>query len=326
MCFATRIGHVRPVGCHPLDPAVRQVRDVVELGHVHRAAGGQPQQQAVASSRPPLELPLPDHVGDPQRDLLAVAQHGRVEEVGDRLRVERGVPAGQHDRVVLAPIDRVQRDPGQIESVQHVGVAEFGGEAEAEHVERAHRPVRVEGELRHVMLAHQRFQIGPDRVRALGQDPVLLVQDLVEDRHALIGQPHLVRVRVGQAPADVDRVPLLDLGVQLTADVLDRLADPGQQRFQPGKQRLGCLGLGGRHNAASLMPESVANRMYCTGPLVPLSARNASSVPHSCRREDHQMGFRLFVSHSTPEADLPRLTALVGAIEAAAGDTVLDVI
>ena len=38
------------------------------------------------------------------------------------------------------------------------------------------------------------------------------------------------------------------------------------------------------------------------------------------------MGFRLFVSHSTPEADLPRLTALVAAIEAAAGDTKLDVI
>ena len=38
------------------------------------------------------------------------------------------------------------------------------------------------------------------------------------------------------------------------------------------------------------------------------------------------MGFRLFVSHSTPEADLPRLTALVAAIEAAAGDTELDVI
>ena len=33
------------------------------------------------------------------------------------------------------------------------------------------------------------------------------------------------------------------------------------------------------------------------------------------------MGFRLFISHSTPEADLPRLAALVAAVEAAAGDT-----
>ena len=59
------------------------------------------------------------------------------------------------------------------------------------------------------MLAHQRLQIGPDRVRPLGQDPVLLVQDLVEDRDALVGQAHLVRVRIAQAPADIDRVPVL---------------------------------------------------------------------------------------------------------------------
>ena len=38
------------------------------------------------------------------------------------------------------------------------------------------------------------------------------------------------------------------------------------------------------------------------------------------------MGFRLFVSHSTPEAERPRLAALVAAIEAAAGDTQIDVI
>ena len=38
------------------------------------------------------------------------------------------------------------------------------------------------------------------------------------------------------------------------------------------------------------------------------------------------MGFRLFVSHSTPDAERPRLTALVGAIEAAAGELPLDII
>ena len=38
------------------------------------------------------------------------------------------------------------------------------------------------------------------------------------------------------------------------------------------------------------------------------------------------MGFRLFVSHSTPRAELPRLLALVEAIEDAAGDDQVAVI
>ena len=76
-----------------------------------------------------------------------------------------------------------------------------------EHVERAHRAMGVQGELRHLVLAHQGLQVGPHRVRPLGQDPVPLVQDLVQDGDALVGQAHLVRVRVAQAPADVDARP-----------------------------------------------------------------------------------------------------------------------
>jgi hypothetical protein len=38
------------------------------------------------------------------------------------------------------------------------------------------------------------------------------------------------------------------------------------------------------------------------------------------------MGFRLFVSHSTPRTQLPRLGAIVAAIKGAAGDDRVDVI
>ena len=228
--------HTRSVRRHRRQRPVGSVRDVVELGHVDAAGLGQAQQQPVATAGSSLALPLPDHRGDGQGDLLAVAQHGGVDEVRDRLGVERGVPTGQHDRLVLATIDRVQGHPGQIQRVQQVGVAELGGEADPEHVEVGHRTVVVQGELRDALLPHQLLQVGPDRVRALGEDPVPLVQHLVQDRHALVGQTHLVRVRVHQAPTDLDCVPVLADAVQLTADVLDRLADTGEQRFQPLEQ------------------------------------------------------------------------------------------
>ena len=125
-----------------------------------------------------------------------------------------------------------QRDAGQVERGEHVGVAELGGERDAEQVERAHRPVRVDRELRHAVLAHQRLEVRPDRVGPLGQHVGLLVEHLVEDLHALVGQADLVRVGIHQRPAHGRGVPVLDHRAQLAAHVLDRLADPGQQLLQ----------------------------------------------------------------------------------------------
>src|SRR5690606_32404374 len=134
----------------------------------------------------------------------------------------------------------VQRYPGEIEGGEQVGVAELGGERDPEHVELADRTVRVHGELRHAVLAHQPFQVRPDRVGALREHVWLLVEDLVEDLYALVGKTHLVRVRVHQHPAHRGRVPVLHDRAELAAHVLDRLAYLWQQVFQLVKD--GCHG------------------------------------------------------------------------------------
>jgi hypothetical protein len=79
------------------------------------------------------------------------------------------VPARDDDRVALVAVGGVQRDPGEVERGEQVGVAELGREADAEHVERADRAVRVDGERGHAVLAHQRLEVRPDGVAALGQ-------------------------------------------------------------------------------------------------------------------------------------------------------------
>ena len=144
-----------------------QVAHVVEARDVDPAGRGQPQQRVVPAQ--PVVLPVADDVGDHPDHLLAVAEHRGVDEVGDRLRVERGVSAGDDERMRVVAVGRMQRDAGQVERGQQVGVAELGGEADPEQVECGHRAVRVDGELADAVLPHQRLEIGPHRVRALGQ-------------------------------------------------------------------------------------------------------------------------------------------------------------
>jgi hypothetical protein len=224
--------HAGLVRRDPADAAVGQVVDVVEARHVDVAGLGQAEQQLLAAAGAALGLPRPDDVGDREHRALAVADHGGVQEVGDRLGVERGVPAGQHDRVLVGPVPGLERDPGQVQRVQHVRVAELGGEGQAEDVEVPHRPVRVHGELRDAALPHRLLHVRPDRVGPLGQHALALVEHFVQDHDALVGQPDLVGVRVHQGPADVAGVPVLDGRVELAADVLDRLLHTRQDRFE----------------------------------------------------------------------------------------------
>ena len=203
---------------------------IIEAGHVRD--GRQPQQQAVPPAGPPGPLPVADQVRDREHGLLTVAEDHHVEEVRHRFGVERGVAAGDHQGMVRGPFGRGKRDARQVEHGQEVRVRHLGGEAQPEHVEGADRPVRVQGELGQAVLAHQRLEVGPHGVGAFGEDAVALVQHLVEDLDALVGQAHLVGVRVAQRPADVGAVPVLDDRAHLAADVLDRLAHARQQRLK----------------------------------------------------------------------------------------------
>jgi len=126
-----------------------------------------------------------------------------------------------------------------------VGVAELGRERDAHQVECLHGAVRVDGELREVVVAHHLLHVGEHRVGPLGKDPVTLVQDFVQDLDALVWQTNFVRVGVHQRPAHLRRVPRLGRRVQLTADVLDRLAHGRQQRLQAGEEGLDGHGVKG---------------------------------------------------------------------------------
>ena len=143
--------------------------------------------------------------------------------------------------MVDGAVTGLQRDAREVQGRQHVRVAQLRGEGQKPNTSKAdHGAVAVHGELRHLVLAHQFFEVGPHAVGALRQDALPLVEHLVEDHDARVGQPDLVRVRVHERPADVAATShVLDRGVQLTADVLDGLLHMREQGLELREDRLG---------------------------------------------------------------------------------------
>ena len=109
--------HAGAVRNDPLDTTVGEVGHVVEPRDVHATTRGEPQQKPVAATRATRALPLANDVGDPEDGLLAVAEHGGVDEVGDRLRVERRMSPGDDHRVCIGRSTALSGTPARSSAV-----------------------------------------------------------------------------------------------------------------------------------------------------------------------------------------------------------------
>ena len=152
-----------------------------------------------AQPRAPRGGPGPDDLDD---RLFALTHEERVEEGVHRLRVHAGGAAGKHQRLVR-PVGREERDAGQVERRQDVGVELLVGQGEAEHVELGQRVARLERVERQALALHRVEHVDPRRVRAFGEHVGLLIDDVVEDREAEVG--HAEVVDVGEDERDLVR-------------------------------------------------------------------------------------------------------------------------
>jgi hypothetical protein len=230
--FGHPLGGSLIVRSHLCDLAIGQITDVIAAWYVHTVDFGEPAQQFLPPSRTSLLFPVSDHCSDFEDDLFAIPQDGGVDEVSDRLWVERGMAARNDDWMVVGALGGVQRDPGEVQCSEQVGVAELGSEGHPNQIEVADRPVGVDSELRDPVLAHQPLEIRPHRVGAFSQHIRLLVEHLVKDHDALVRYPDLVGVRIHQRPAHRGGVPVLHRCVELAADILHRLGDLRQQNLK----------------------------------------------------------------------------------------------
>ena len=214
------------------------VGGLVHRGDVDTRDRGQGPEHALAAARSaPSRLPVPHDLGDLADGLLAVADHEEVDEVGQWLGVVRAVAPGADEGVLRGPRRRPDRDAGEVDAVQDVRVDELGRQVEGQHVELGGVAMGLHGEQRQAVRAHEGLEVEPGRVGTLGDGVVALVQDLLEDLQALVGEADLVGVGIDQQPGHVvRRVDRVD-GPVFAADVAGRLLHLGQERLEPWPQR-----------------------------------------------------------------------------------------
>ena len=210
------------------------VADVVHRRHVHPWDRGERVQHGLAGSvtAAPADLPRPHDLGDLGHDFFTVTEHHEIQEVGDRLRVVRAVPARADERVFGSSIGGPDGHPGEIDAVEHVRVDELGRQVERDQIEVGRRTMGVDGEQGDVAGAQLCFEVDPRRIGPFRHRIGALVQDLVEDLQALVGQADLVGVRVNEQPGDFAGAVLGTDRTVLEADVASGFLDLGQQGFQ----------------------------------------------------------------------------------------------
>ena len=225
------LGHVGVPG-HDGAKERTVVLHVVERRHVHaRHLGELPQHALAGAGRATRGLPAADHLGHVADDLFAVADHEGVDEVGQRLRVERAVATGHDQWMLGAPLRGAHRHARQVDA------DELSRDAEADDVEVGGGAVGVDREKRYPPASHEPLHVDPGGIGALGERVGALVEDLVEDLEPLVGKAHLVGVRVHEEPGHLARRVGRYLGSVFAPDVPGRLLHLGQQRLDARPER-----------------------------------------------------------------------------------------
>ena len=210
--------------------AVLVVCDIVEAGNVDAVQpGGGPQQLLLA---PPLPPGGAVQLHQLHRQVLALAQAHKVDEVGDGLGVVHGGAAGDDQRRKAGALRRVQRDARQIQHVQDGGERHLIAHGKGHNVKIGDGVAGFQREQRHSRLAHLLLHVAPGGEHALTPDAVHLVHDAVQDPHAQIGHADLVGVGEAEGDAGVHLRLVLQHGVIFAAHVAGGLLHPRQDAFQ----------------------------------------------------------------------------------------------
>ena len=212
---------------------VCRVAPPVEARHVHALDPRQTLQSFEAARA--AGLGRPQQLVDLQHHILGLAEHERVDERSQRLRNQRPRTARKDDRIALSAHLRANRNPRQVQHLEHVRVGQLVRQREAQRVKLAQRTPILQAEQRRAAPPQRVRHVRPRRVAALRQRPRRVIEQVVENRQPAVGLPDVVEVRINQRPAGLRVVPVPLNHVPLAAHVAGRLGDALQQRvdFEP---------------------------------------------------------------------------------------------
>ena len=192
---------------------VTDVSDVSDVSDCPTRAVRRPQHghvgpgqriEPLEERRPRSVAVRPHELHQPRKCLFSIADDEAVEERGHWLGMACARPAADDERG-LGPIPGPQRDPGQVEHGQDVGVIELILEGEPHHVELGQRNVGVAGAERLSGLTQGLLHVGPGREHEVHEYPRHAAQKRVQDPQAGVGHPDLVEVGVGEEDLEVPR-------------------------------------------------------------------------------------------------------------------------
>ena len=173
-----------------LDGAAFAVPHVHERRHVEPAFTGERSEQPV-----PVGCGA-DLAHERGHQHLALAGRHHVGERRERFGVDEGHrPADDDQRVAGAPLRGVERQPGQAQEADEVGVVPFERDREREHVEVPHRRAGLHGCQGTRALERRRQLAPPGQEHALAHDVVQAVEQPVDGLEAQVGHPDPIGVR-----------------------------------------------------------------------------------------------------------------------------------
>ncbi len=234
----------RVIGCDRSNCPIRGIAYIVKGWHVNarnfyqafqecftvrkRDTGNRIRSVFHPVSRFPYSVfPLPRriHCHHFKNDLFAFPDHHGVKKGAHRFGVVAARTTGDHKRVFRRAIGGAQRDAGQIQHCEHVGIKLFVGQAKADHVKVEQPMTRLQTVQRDGISAHQRFKIWPGAINALGKQIRTFVDQVVEHHQAQIAAAQLINIGKGQGNLATNGGigPIFDNAVQFTAGVARRL-------------------------------------------------------------------------------------------------------
>ncbi len=183
----------------------------------------QPLQQCYPVN--PLFLGCAHDRGKLHHRLLAVANDGTVEEVGQRFGVEGAGTADDDEGVRAIAVGAPAGDAGKVKHVEDIAVGQLVLQGESDQIKFPQGALVLQGSQGDFSRAQLRLEIRPRRIGALGGGPVEAVENMVEDGKAEVAHADFVNVGKGQGDTNLDPGPLFVDAPHLAAKVAGRALD-----------------------------------------------------------------------------------------------------
>ena len=165
-----------------------------------------------------------------RRDVLALANGEKINEISKRLRIDRADAARKHHVLQPMPILRQERHMRKLQHVEHARVAHLIAQRERNQVKILHRIVAFQRKKWDIILPQLLLHVAPGRKHTLTPHAGHFIHHAIKNPHADIRHPDLIRVRKTERNTQIDILFIFDdliiFSTHIARRLLHGLQDP----------------------------------------------------------------------------------------------------